>query len=127
MEPNNVKFSRYLWKIFFLHFSFSVDYNRAVNWSSNMLELLPSNIAKFCIILLVETEQIKDFETFTYVFITSVQLPTSLSSNAGYRIHPYLVGRIIRHDTHSWFIKNTNILFYISWTEGSHTVLVISC
>ncbi len=33
-----------------------------------------------------------------YIGITSVQLPTSLSSNAGYRIHPYLVRRIIRHD-----------------------------
>jgi hypothetical protein len=61
----------------FLHFSFSVDYNRAVNWSSNTLDTLPSNIAKFLYHLLVKTEQIKDFETFTYVFITSVQLPTS--------------------------------------------------
>ncbi len=51
--------SRDLWyKIFlipvenlFLRFSFSVEHNRAVNWSSNTLELLPSNIAKFCIIL----------------------------------------------------------------------------
>ena len=67
MEPNKVKFPWYLWKIFFLHFSFSVKHNRAVNWSSNTLELLPSNIAKFLYHLLVETEQIKDFETFTFV------------------------------------------------------------
>ncbi len=33
-----------------------------------------------------------------YFGIISVQLPTPLSSNAGYRIHPYLVGRIIRHN-----------------------------
>jgi hypothetical protein len=67
---------------------------------------------------LVETEQIKDFETFTYVFIgiTSVQLPTSLSSNEGYRIHPYLVGPIIRHNAQCLF-KTFVIYVVVSCTQ----------
>ncbi len=62
--------------------------------------------------LLVETEQIKDFETFTFRFTLVLHLFTSLSSNAGYRIHPYLVGRIIRHDAQP--LKTKIIISFIT-------------
>jgi hypothetical protein len=75
----------------------------------------------FCIIFWSRdrtNKRLWNFYLSIYFGITSVQQPTSLSSNAGYRIHPYLVGRIIRHDAQAdifnqFFLRLTSILFNI--------------
>ena len=97
-----MKFPWYLWKIFFSISHFL--------WLEPCCKLKQQHVGIYtfqhCQILYNPfgrdrtNKRIWNFYLSFYIGITSVQLPTFLSTNAGSRIHPYLVGRIIRHDAH---------------------------
>jgi hypothetical protein len=107
----------------FLHFSFSVDYNRAVNWSSNTLENKPYNIAKFWIITFGRDRTNKGLWNFYLHLHLYYYYYLPLSSKFGFRIHPYLVGCIIRQDAQNQTkISSKKVIFFnIILYQQKHT------